>query len=211
MDRDLVRRARGGPVVITALAGAPGREYRTAGDNGVRHFRALGVQDVTVAPDVREDPAAALAALCTARLLVLPGGSPSRLLEGLRGTGVGELLAERLADGAVLSGSSAGAMVLCAWTVLPDRPGPAGGPAVEPGLGLVPDLLVLPHWSGPQGRESWLRAVDRAVPPDVHVVGLPESAGVLVENGALTAVGSAPTASLSDGSELPVGVTRRVG
>jgi hypothetical protein len=41
MDAELLRRA-GGPVVVTALAGAVGREYRTANDNGVRHFRALG-------------------------------------------------------------------------------------------------------------------------------------------------------------------------
>jgi hypothetical protein len=100
--------------------------------------------------------------------------------------------------------------VLCAWTVLPDRPAPAGGPAVEPGLGLVPDLLVLPHWDGPEGRQSWLRAVDRAVPPGVQVVGLPEQAGVLVEDGALTAVGSAASAVLSDRGDLPVGSTRRL-
>ena len=210
MDGDLLRRAGGGPVVITALAGAPGREYRTAGDNGIRHFRGLGGQDVTVAPDAREDRQGALAALRAARLLVLPGGSPSRLLDALRSTGVGDLVAERLADGAVVMGSSAGAMVLCAWTVLPDRPGPSGGPAVEPGLGLVPDLLVLPHWSGPRGREPWLRAVDRAVPAGLPVLGLPEESGVLVEDGQLTAVGSAPTAVVSDGSELALGSTRRL-
>ena len=84
MDADLLRRADDGPVVITALAGAPGREYRTAGDNGVRHFRSLGAQDVVVAPDVREDEAGALEALRRARLLVLPGGSPSRLLAALQ-------------------------------------------------------------------------------------------------------------------------------
>ena len=210
MDGELLRRADGGPVVITALAGAPGREYRTAGDNGVRHFRSLGAPDVTVAPDVREDPQAAVAVLRTARLLVLPGGSPSRLLDSLRSTPVGDVLGERLADGAVLMGSSAGAMVLCAWTVLPDRRGPDGGPAVEPGLGVVPDLLVLPHWSGREGRESWLRAVDRAVPAGVQVLGLPEQSGVLVEDGALTAVGSAPVTVLSDDTDLPVGSTRRL-
>ncbi len=90
---------------------------------------------------MREDEAGALAALRRARLLVLPGGSPSRLLAALQDTAVGELVATLLADGGVVSGSSAGAMVLCDWTVLPDRRGPQGT-VVERGLGLVPDLLV---------------------------------------------------------------------
>jgi DNA end-binding protein Ku len=143
MDAELLRRA-GGPVVVTALAGAVGREYRTANEHGVRHFRALGAAEVVAAPDAREDPAGALEVLRRARLLVLPGGSPARLLEALRSTGIDRVVADLLADGGVVSGSSAGAMVLCGWTVLPDRP----GPAVERGLGIAPDLLVLPHWSG---------------------------------------------------------------
>ena len=206
MDADLLRRAGGGPVVITALAGAPGHEYRTAGDNGVRHFTALGAKDVSVAPDVREDEAGALAALRRARLLVLPGGSPARLLSALRDTPVGALLASLLADGAVVSGSSAGAMVLCEWTVLPDRRG-ARGTAVERGLGLVPDLLVVPHWSGGSSRGDWLRAVEGAVPSGVRVLGLPEQSGVLVEGRQLTAVGASATTLVGEGRELAVGQT----
>ena len=49
-----------------------------------------------------------------------------------------------------------------------------------------------------------------ATDPGVQVVGLPEQAGVLVEDGALTAVGSAASAVLSDGGDLPVGSTRRL-
>ena len=204
MDADLLVRAGGGPVVVTALAGAPGREYRTAGENGVRHFRELGAVDVTVAPDVREDLEGALAALRRARLLVLPGGSPARLLEALRSTPVGALVAEQLADGVVVSGSSAGAMVLCAWTVLPDR-----GPAVERGLGLAPGLLVLPHWSGHGGRADWLRSIEQTVPDDVQVLGIPEQSGVLVAGGGLTAVGSSPTQLVSARRVLELGQTWR--
>ena len=204
MDGDLVRAAGEGPVVVAALAGAPGREYRTAGDNAVRHFSALGAPDVQVAPDVREDPAGALSALREARLLVLPGGSPTRLLEVLRSTAVGNLVAERLADGAVVMGSSAGAMVLCAWTVLPDRAGP-DGPAVVPGLGLVDRLLVLPHWTGASNRTDWLQAVRRTVPPDVLVVGLPEQSGVLVDDVGLTAVGARSSHLVGPDRELQVG------
>ena len=201
MDADLLRRA-GGPVVVTALAGAVGREYRTANDNGVRHFRALGAQDVVAAPDAREDRAGALAALRRARLLVLPGGSPSRLLEALRATGVDEVVSDLLADGGVVSGSSAGAMVLCGWTVLPDRP----GPAVEHGLGVVPDVLVLPHWSG-AGRSDWLRVVESAVPDEVEVLGVPEQSGVLVDGSTFTAVGTSATSLLRSGGRVELGAT----
>lgn len=208
MDADLLQRAGGGPVVVTALAGAQGREYRTAGENGVGHFRALGAADATVAPDVREDSEGALSALRRARLLVLPGGSPTRLLEALQSTPVGALLTELLADGVLLLGSSAGAMVICEWTVLPDRRGPKGT-AVVRGLGLVPGLVVVPHWSGGSSRGEWLRAVEETVPSGVHVVGLPEQSGLLVEGGGLTAVGARPTALVTAGRPLPLGETFR--
>ena len=194
MDADLLLRA-GGRVVVTALAGAPGTDYRTATANGVRHFRELGGRDVVGAPDAREEPEAALAALSTARLLVLPGGSPSRLLTALRETGVGALIADLLADGGVVVGASAGAMVLCDWLVLPDR-----GMTVVEGLGLVSDTLVVPHWSG--GRADWLAAVESAVPHEVRVLGLPEESGVIVKDAELLPVGRSPTVLIREGIEL---------
>ena len=191
MDADLVRRA-GGRVVVSALAGTPGRDYDTATANGVRHFRAVGAGDVVGAPDAREDPAGAVAALDQARLLVLPGGSPSRLLTALQQTPVGELLAKALADGVVLMGSSAGAMVLGAWTVLPDQRD-AGALAVVPALGLAGDVTVIPHWSGGSSRGDWLRALDGHLPGSTALLGLPEESGVLVQDGVLTAVGRSPS------------------
>ena len=204
MDADLLARAAG-PVVVTALAGTVGADYRTASANGVRHFRSLGAADVVAAPDAREDHEAAREVLRRARLLVLPGGSPSRLLQALRDTGVDEVITDLLADGGVVSGSSAGAMVLGGWTVLPDRRS-AGGPVVERGLGVVPDVLVVPHWSG--GRSDWLDAVERAVPADVTVLGIPEQSGVLVEAGTLTAVGHAATTLVRSGEVLVPGPSR---
>ena len=203
MDADLLARADG-PVVVTALAGAVGADYRTASDNGVRHFRSLGAADVVAAPDAREDREAAVAVLRRARLLVLPGGSPTRLLDGLRATGVDAVVRDLLADGGVVSGSSAGAMVLGGWTVLPDRSRGAR-PAVERGLGVVEDLLVVPHWTG--GRADWLDAVEAVVPGDVTVLGIPEQSGVLVEDGTLTAVGDAATTLVRSGRTLAPGAS----
>ena len=204
MDAELVRRAPG-RVVVSALAGTVGGDYRTATDNGVRHFRSVGADDVVAAPDVREDPDGALAALASADLLVLPGGSPARLLEALTGTGAGQVVADRLAAGALVMGSSAGAMVLGAWTVLPDRKG-ASGMQVVPGLDLVPGVLVVPHWSGRSSRDDWLRAIEAEVPTDVVVLGIPEESGVLVDGAGRTAVGRTATTLVREQRELALGV-----
>jgi cyanophycinase-like exopeptidase len=203
MDADLLRRAGGGPAVVVPLAGAPGREHDTAGASGVRHLRALG-GTATVAPDARHDPAGALAAVRSARLVFLPGGSPRRLLEALRSTGLADVLPGLVEDGVVLVGASAGAMVLCGWTVLPDRRGPHGV-AVEPALGLVPDALVLPHWSGGSSRGDWLRAVEATVPEGLRLLGVPEQSGVLVTADGLVAVGRSGTELVGTGEVLPVG------
>ncbi len=206
MDADLVRRA-GGPVVITALAGAVGSDYATATANGVRHFRVVAAPEVVAAPDVRTDADGALAVLRTARLLVLPGGSPSRLLEAVQSTPVGRLLLDLLADGGTVMGASAGAMVLCAWTALPDRP---GGVRVVRGLGAVPGALVVPHWS-PNGRADWADAVREGAPVDTLVLGLPEESGVLVGDGRLTAVGQSPSRLVGQQHDLAPGRTWSLG
>ncbi|HAS08558.1 MAG: hypothetical protein GM44_3110 [actinobacterium acAMD-2] len=185
MDAALVqeahRRGRTGPIVISALAGAPGREYDTANNNGIRHFSAI-VESLTsdheplsviAAPDARADSAGALAALESASIIVLPGGSPSRLLGALQDFAIDALLRRFLDSGGILMGASAGAMVLCERTWLPDRG------RIADGLGLVPHALVLPHWS-PDGL-SRLASFGGAG-TGINVLGLPEQSGVMVEN-----------------------------
>jgi cyanophycinase-like exopeptidase len=203
MDLDLVRRA-GGRVVVTALAGERGRDYDTATANGVRHFRAVGAGDVVGAPDARDDEGAALDVVASARLLVLPGGSPTRLLRALEETAMAEAIVALLADGGVVMGASAGAMVLCPWTVLPDRRS-GGSLAIEPGLALVGDLLVVPHWSGGSSRGDWLRSIEAAVPESTTVLGIPEESGVLVEGDVLTAVGRSATRLVHEARDLQPG------
>lgn len=207
MDAEVLQRvttpARPPRVVVTALACAPGRDARTAEAHGVDHYRSLGAAAVA-APDARSDADGARAALADADLVVLPGGSPSRLLETLQCTPVGAWLVDAVAGGTSVSGASAGAMVLCAWTVLPE----GRQPAVVPGLGIVPRALVLPHWSGDADRESWLRAVDGTLPEGTELLGLPEQSGVLLDAGRLRAVGLHPTRFVRRGSDLAPGDAR---
>lgn len=188
-------------VVITALAGAPGREAVTAEQHGVAHYRALGA-DAVAAPDARHAPDDALDVLGDADLVVLPGGSPTRLLEALRTTPVGDWLIRSVAAGTAVSGASAGAMVLCGWTVLPDAP---AGPAVVRGLGVVDGVVVVPHWSGGPGRPEWLRVIAATVPAGTEVLGLPECSGVLLSQGGLTAAGQQPTRLVHQQRDLAPG------
>src|SRR4051794_3977137 len=193
MDRALLALAAG-PVVVLPSAAAQGREYAQAGANAVAYYTGLGAS-VSVAPDPRDDLMGAVEATRTAGLLVLPGGSPARLAEALVGTALGAAVAAV----PVISGASAGAMVLCATTVLPDV---ADHPLV-PGFGLVADSLVVPHFSGSL---RWFAETDLADLGPRLVLGLPECSGVLVRDGVFTALGARSTTVYDKGARRGLGV-----
>jgi cyanophycinase len=75
-----------------------------------------------------------------ARFLYLSGGSPMHLRSVLKDTPAWQGLDQAWKNGAVVAGSSAGAMVLCDPMV-----DPRGG-ALTLGLGLINRVAVLPHY-----------------------------------------------------------------
>ncbi|HEX8003145.1 MAG TPA: Type 1 glutamine amidotransferase-like domain-containing protein [Mycobacteriales bacterium] len=182
MDAYLLERAGGGPVVVLPYAATPGRDEATVVANATAYYRGLGATDISAGPDRLND----------ATLVVIPGGSPRRLQQTLRP------LAARLSDAAadpttVVTGSSAGAMLLCAVTVLPEPF------ATGEGIGLVDDFAVVPHWTGP--RPDWEDALRNAA-PGTDLLGIPECSGVLLEGESVTAVGQRPaTLVTEDGYE----------
>jgi cyanophycinase len=93
-------------------------------------LRRADAEDVSLAAAVR-----------AARFLYLAGGSVLHLRSVLKGSPVWDALVAAWAGGAALAGSSAGAMVLGDTMV-----DPRGG-ALTLGLGLLPQLAVLPHAS----------------------------------------------------------------
>lgn len=196
MDAEVLSRTPMGPVVVVPAAAEGAGAYAQAGRNASRWFGRLGADQVAVAPDPVDDPGAAAEVIARAALVALPGGSPSRLLDALTGP-AGDALRDVWTTGATLWGASAGAMVLCASTVLPDR-----GRQVVDGLGVVPGL-ALPHFAGedrfgldlPAGTPRW---------------GLPECGGVLVEDGTVRAVGAGEPVLLVDDTReaLPRGAGR---
>lgn len=167
-------------VLVAPFAARPGREPQIAGENARRWYLALGAVRVEVAHDEGD---AFRELLTAAGLLVLPGGSPERLLDAL--SPLPESLRAALELGMAISGASAGAMVLCRWTVLP-----GAHTRVVPALGLVPVDLVLPHFTG---GTRWLEPTRGVLPPDAVALGIPERSGAVVRpDGSLHGAGAEP-------------------
>lgn len=141
IDRHLTERLGGANVRVAILPTAAARENpQLAAENGVRHFRGLGVEALAVM--VVDRPSAndprLVAQLDGAGLVYLAGGDPRYLLDTLRGSLLWERLSGTLFEGCALAGSSAGAMVL--GETMRYR-----GEWIE-ALRLLPGICVLPHF-----------------------------------------------------------------
>jgi cyanophycinase len=130
--------------LATAAAPEGDRSLARWHDLGAQAAARLGATQVVV--DVRtrldaDDPAHA-AAIAGAGLIYLSGGNPNHLANTLRDTRVWRAIRDEWRAGASLAGCSAGAMALGGY--VPDFRHPKRGGT--DGLGIVPDLRVLPHF-----------------------------------------------------------------
>jgi cyanophycinase len=175
----------GAPIAILPTAAAPDRNHERAGRNGLRWFTSLGATRVDVVPVIDQrsanDPALA-ARVRAARLIYMLGGFPGYLAVTLAGSRVWQAALDSYADGAVLGGSSAGAMVLCEHLYDPER-----GQLIA-GLNSIPGACVLPHHNG-FGR-FWAPRLSQWLPAAL-LIGIDEQTGILGEpSGAWTIHGA---------------------
>jgi len=166
----------GGPdasIAILPTAAAPDNNHERAGRNGLRWFRSLGSSRVDSVPVINKSSAdnpVLAAQLRSARFIYLLGGFPQFLGETLKGSRVWQAALEAYQDGAVIGGSSAGAMVLCEHYYDPSK-----GKLLE-GLNLLPHSCVLPHHNN-FGR-NWAKDLSSQLPSDT-LIGIDEQTGIL--------------------------------
>src|SRR5512138_2787275 len=132
----------GAPIRIIPTAAAPDNNHQRAGNNGIRWFQSLGAKDVVSLPlidRVSANDSSLAKSLQEARLIYMLGGFTGYLGETLKGSAAWEAVLEAYRRGAVVAGSSAGAMVMCEFYYDPSR-----GQVVE-GLNLVHNSIVMPH------------------------------------------------------------------
>jgi len=167
MDRALLAGLQRQPPRVVILPTAAARQGPAlAAKNGERWFRGLGAQarSLMVVSDREASDPRLIATLASDDLIYLTGGDPALLLRVLHGSALAEALRTRLREGALIAGSSAGAMALGAAMRY-------GGPGWTTALGLAPRVAVLPHHDDAP-RADW-QALCAGAPAGVTPLGIP--------------------------------------
>jgi cyanophycinase len=175
-------------VLVTTAADVPEQVHA----DYERVFRKLGVDDTRELRlhgrgDADGDEAAA--DLRHATGVFLTGGDQSKL-RTLVGSRVNDLLEERLDDGLIVAGTSAGATAMGRTMILGGNRPDVSAATVRtgPGLGLLPRALIDMHF-GERGRlPRLLSAV--ALDPDHLGLGLDENTGILADEDGFEVLGS---------------------
>lgn len=165
------------PIRILPTAAAPDHNHVRAGNNGLRWFRKLGAKDAEVVYVIDRTSAnneSLAASIGSARLIYLLGGFPRHLGETLADSLAWQAVLEAFEDGAVIAGSSAGAMVLCEHYYDPYE-----GKLLK-GLNLIPKACVLPHHNN--FGKSWADKL-KTLLPDSTLIGIDEQTGAILEGG----------------------------
>jgi cyanophycinase len=169
--------------IPTAAAPEGEQRLRYWLDLGAAQAERLGVQQIpVVARDRGEADAPDLAArVGGAGLVYLSGGNPAYLARTLRGTRLWQAVLAAWRSGSALAGCSAGAMALTDW--VPSMRALDREP--DPGLGVLPQLRVLPHFDRMLGWAPDLlaRAVQRS-PAGTTVIGIDEDTALVDLTGA---------------------------
>jgi cyanophycinase len=194
-DAELLERSGAAEVLILPTAAAyehPERAVATAEG----WFSSLGsrARGLMVLRHADANDEANAAAVRDSAFTYLSGGSPLHLLSVLKGSLVFDALAQAWRRGAVVAGSSAGAMVLVDPMV-----DPRGG-AFTVGLGLVEGLAVVPHHDSGASHHFW-RTLELA-PQGIPIAGIPEQTALIREtDGSWRSAGDKPVAVYVDGVE----------
>ncbi len=194
-DRTLLDET-GNPEVLVLPTAAAYEHPERAVETAERWFESIGGKAkglMVLHRAEAEDPDMA-AAVRQSRFIYMGGGSPMHLRSVLKDSPVWDALVDAWKDGAVLAGSSAGAMVLCDPMV-----DPRGG-AFTLGLGLMARMAIIPHhdtWS----TEKAKRTISLA-PPGLPLVAIDEKTAVILRpDGSWSVEGAGKVVVFVDGEE----------
>jgi len=155
-------------ISIIPAAAAPDNNHLRAGQNGVNWFKGLGATHVAALPLIdissANDPEIT-AKLSHSRLVYLLGGFPGHLAQTLEGSLSWQAIMTAFQNGALIAGSSAGAMVLCEYFYDPKAA------RIVSGLNLMKGICILPHHN--TFGKGWAHSLKQKLPNTI-LVGIDE-------------------------------------
>lgn len=174
-DRKAIALAGGenAKIVIIPTAAAPDNNSRRAGNTALKWFRSLGAKNVVSLPIIDKhsaDDSKHSAALDQANLIYILGGFPGYLAHTLAETRCLDALLGAYRKGAVLAGSSAGAMVLCEWYFDP------ADKEIKKGFGIQKNIVLVPHHDT-FGHSWYSRYFDNF--SGIQCIGIDEQTGMI--------------------------------
>jgi cyanophycinase len=158
---------------VLPTAAAPDHNDQRAGRNAVDWFRHLGGRQVEVIPLVDRRSAelpSILESLLQCRLIYMLGGFPDYLGKTLARSSAWKTVLDAYRAGAVVGGSSAGAMVLCQHYYDPAQGRTAAG------LDLLHGVCVIPHHNS--FGKDWAAHLAELL-PGILLIGIDERTGIL--------------------------------
>ena len=152
------------PELLVVPTAAAADNPAKAASNGVAYFSGLGANAsaLMVLGPVHANDARFLAPVESADIIYLTGGNPAHLLDTLSSSLLLEGLRQALDRGAIVAGSSAGAMVLGSWMKFRTW---------RETLGIVPGVVTLPHHDRSEP-DSVAAELASSAPPDLTVLGI---------------------------------------
>jgi cyanophycinase len=169
---------------IIPTAAAPDKNHLRAGNNGIRWFQSLGAKNVEPVLLINKESAndfEIAGTLRAAKLIYILGGFTHYLGQTLKDSMAWDSVLGAFRDGAVIAGSSAGAMVLCEYYFDPSMK------KIERGLNLVPNACVLPHHN--TFGKDWAGKVQSLL-PGATLLGIDEGTGMLTGGAAWQVLGA---------------------
>ena len=178
------------PSVLIVPTAAARQDPSKAASNGVTYFSDLGASAsaLMVVETADANDKELLRPVDDADVVYLTGGDPAQLLDALSGSLLLRRIEAARERGAVLAGSSAGAMVAGPWMRFR---------AWREALGIVP-LVTLPHHED-SDPDKVVRELEETAPPGLTVLGIDAMTACFGGPGGWRVLGSGRVTAYRDG------------
>lgn len=194
VDQFLLSQIDSPKVAIIPTAAGEEKAFPKWIEDGVKHFKKMGAMVDGVNLISREDSKdpKILKQLEEFNFYYFSGGNPDYLLKVLKGSKAWDLIYNRFKNGAVLAGSSAGAMVFGkkVWSKVYDFDKKGVLVPWEKGLGVV-DFGVLPHFNTIRNyfNEEQIKKMESNYPKDINILGIDEDTAYINTEGKWSVLG----------------------